>query len=88
MRLPTAIATVLGTLLTVGLARHPRDGPVRGHVHRVSFFGGTSRIAVRIPGRAAPVLVHQQGPASVVPDDAVDLSWTAADAVLVPAPPA
>ncbi|MEV6342873.1 ABC transporter ATP-binding protein [Actinoplanes sp. NPDC051851] len=59
---------------------------LRGTVLDVSFYGGTSRIAVRVTGMATPLLVRQQGAAQVVPETEVDLVWETADGVLVPPP--
>ncbi|MBB2943090.1 spermidine/putrescine transport system ATP-binding protein/putrescine transport system ATP-binding protein [Actinoplanes lutulentus] len=60
------------------------DSVLSGTVLDVSFYGGTSRIAVEVPGHGTPVLVHRHGAPVVVPQQAVDLSWGTADAVLVP----
>jgi spermidine/putrescine ABC transporter ATP-binding subunit len=66
------------------IALNQGSAVLRGTVLDVSFYGGTSRIAVEIPGRDEPVLVHRHGAPPVVPEEAVDLSWGTADAVLVP----
>ncbi|GAA1520954.1 ABC transporter ATP-binding protein [Sphaerisporangium rubeum] len=58
-------------------------GVLRGVVADVSFFGGVSHIAVRVPGHDRPVLVAAQGPAKVQAGAEVGLDWRAADAVLI-----
>ncbi|GIF20522.1 spermidine/putrescine transport system ATP-binding protein/putrescine transport system ATP-binding protein [Actinoplanes tereljensis] len=60
------------------------DAVLRGTVLDVSFYGGTSRFAVRVPGREKPVQVQRPGAPGFVPDQAVDLGWGEAEAVLIP----
>ncbi|GAA2628717.1 ABC transporter ATP-binding protein [Paractinoplanes durhamensis] len=59
------------------------DAVLRGTVLDVSFYGGTSRFAVRVADRATPIQVQRQGAPGFVPDQEVDLSWSEAEAVLI-----
>ncbi|GAA3207631.1 ABC transporter ATP-binding protein [Actinocorallia longicatena] len=58
------------------------EGP-GGTVVDTVFTGGTSRIAVEVPGVAQPVLVTVPGPASVEPGLPVRFTWKSEDAVLI-----
>ena len=57
-------------------------GIVRGVVADVQFKGGSSNVAVDVPGRATPFLVSVPGATSADRGAQVTLSWT--DAVVVP----
>ncbi|MEU9886466.1 ABC transporter ATP-binding protein [Sphaerisporangium sp. NPDC051017] len=59
------------------------EGVLSGVVADVSFYGGVSHIAVRVPGHERPVLVATQGPTRVTAGAEVGLGWSAADAVLI-----
>ncbi|WP_405145389.1 ABC transporter ATP-binding protein [Sphaerisporangium sp. NBC_01403] len=59
------------------------SGILRGVVADVSFYGGVSHIAVRVPGHDRPILVAAQGPTRVRAGAEVGLGWSAADAVLI-----
>ncbi|MFI6533405.1 ABC transporter ATP-binding protein [Nonomuraea sp. NPDC050547] len=61
------------------------DGPLKGSVLDVSFYGGVSHISVEVPGQAKPVLVAVQGASAVKPGAEVGLQWGERDAVLLPA---
>ncbi|GLW98065.1 polyamine ABC transporter ATP-binding protein [Microtetraspora sp. NBRC 16547] len=63
----------------------PEDGPLRGTVVDVSFYGGTSHIVLRVEGHEDHVLAAAQGSARVEPGTEVAIGWDAADAVLIPA---
>ncbi|MFG2115676.1 ABC transporter ATP-binding protein [Streptomyces sp. NPDC048718] len=56
-----------------------------GTVVDVSFHGGTSHLAVRVPALDRPVLVAVQGPSRVVSGERVSLSWPPEAAVRIPA---
>ncbi|RCG31058.1 ABC transporter ATP-binding protein [Sphaerisporangium album] len=58
-------------------------GVLSGVVADVSFYGGVSHIAVRVPGHERPVLVATQGPTRVTAGAEVGLGWSASDAVLI-----
>ncbi|WP_248960549.1 ABC transporter ATP-binding protein [Sphaerisporangium perillae] len=58
-------------------------GILKGVVADVSFYGGVSHIAVRVPGHDGPILVAAQGPTRVQAGTEVGLGWSAADAVLI-----
>ncbi|MER6101610.1 ABC transporter ATP-binding protein [Streptomyces sp. NPDC001832] len=62
-------------------------GGLTGTVVDVSFHGGTSHIAVRVPQLDQPVLVAVQGPSRVVSGDRVRLFWPPEAAVRIPAGP-
>jgi spermidine/putrescine ABC transporter ATP-binding subunit len=62
------------------------DGPLRGTVVDVSFYGGTSHVALSVPGHGRHVLVATQGPARVETGTEITLGWDAADAALVAQP--
>ncbi|WP_370027349.1 ABC transporter ATP-binding protein [Planotetraspora sp. GP83] len=59
-------------------------GELRGTVVDVSFYGGTSHVALSVPGHEGHVLVATQGPARVETGTEVQLGWDAADASLIP----
>ncbi|MEU9290938.1 ABC transporter ATP-binding protein [Streptomyces sp. NPDC048275] len=59
------------------------EGLLSGTVLDVSFHGGSSRIAVTVPGLQPPVLVVASGPAAVTAGTPVALSWDPGSAVLV-----
>lgn len=59
------------------------DAPLHGTVLDISFFGGSSRIAVTVPGLDRPVLLTAPGPAPVAPGARVALSWHPESAVLI-----
>ncbi|MEW2402451.1 ABC transporter ATP-binding protein [Streptomyces sp. NPDC046862] len=59
------------------------DAPLHGTVLDISFFGGSSRIAVTVPGLDRPVLLTVPGPAPVPPGARVALSWPPESAVLI-----
>ncbi|WP_433349637.1 polyamine ABC transporter ATP-binding protein [Microtetraspora malaysiensis] len=61
------------------------EGPLRGTVVDVSFYGGTSHIVLRVEGHEGHVLAATQGSARVKPGTEVAIGWDAADAVLIPA---
>ncbi|MFH8475449.1 ABC transporter ATP-binding protein [Streptomyces sp. NPDC018000] len=63
------------------------DDRLTGMVVDVSFHGGTSHLAVRVPHLEEPVLVAVQGPSRVVPGERVSLSWPSEAAVRIPAGP-
>ncbi len=54
-----------------------------GVVMETQFYGGTSTIAVRVPGHDSPIVVTCQGTADVVRDTPVHLSWSPAKAVIL-----
>ncbi|OAH13728.1 ABC transporter ATP-binding protein [Streptomyces jeddahensis] len=60
-------------------------GRLTGTVVDVSFHGGTSHLAVRVPDLDRPVLVAVQGPSRVISGQQVSLSWPPDAAVHVPA---
>ncbi|MEO3788274.1 ABC transporter ATP-binding protein [Actinocorallia sp. B10E7] len=73
----------------VDLAVRPENvrlapGPLRGTVLDVSFYGGTSRVAVGVEGREEPVLVNVSGAVTVLTGGHVELAWDPEDAVLIP----
>ncbi|MER6010596.1 ABC transporter ATP-binding protein [Streptomyces bluensis] len=59
------------------------DAPLHGTVLDISFFGGSSRIAVTVPGLDRPVLLTAPGPAPVAPGARVALTWRPESAVLI-----
>ncbi|MFI1728936.1 ABC transporter ATP-binding protein [Streptomyces acidicola] len=59
------------------------DAPLHGTVLDISFFGGSSRIAVTVPGLDRPVLLTAPGPAPVAPGARVALTWHPESAVLI-----
>ncbi|WP_055481671.1 ABC transporter ATP-binding protein [Sphaerimonospora mesophila] len=59
-------------------------GVLTGTVVDVSFYGGTSHVALTVPGHDGHVLVATQGPARVEAGVRVALSWDAADSALIP----
>ncbi|GGM08117.1 polyamine-transporting ATPase [Streptomyces fumigatiscleroticus] len=62
-------------------------GRLTGTVVDVSFHGGTTHIAVRVPDLAEPVLVAVQGPSRVATGERVSLSWPPEAAVPIPVSP-
>ncbi|MFF3671221.1 polyamine ABC transporter ATP-binding protein [Microtetraspora malaysiensis] len=66
-------------------AERETEGPLRGTVVDVSFYGGTSHIVLRVEGHEGHVLAATQGSARVKPGTEVAIGWDAADAVLIPA---
>ncbi|MFC4535858.1 ABC transporter ATP-binding protein [Sphaerisporangium dianthi] len=58
-------------------------GILDGLVADVSFYGGVSHIAVRVPGHDRPILVAAPGPTRVRAGAEVRVGWSAADAVLI-----
>lgn len=60
----------------------PGEGPVAGVVADVQFKGGSSHVAVDVPGRSRPFLASVPGATDVDRGDRVTLSWTSA--VVVP----
>jgi spermidine/putrescine ABC transporter ATP-binding subunit len=61
------------------------EGLVSGEVLDNIFYGGTSRIAVSVPGHPAPVIVSLQGAAGVERGTIVHISWPAERAVVLEA---
>jgi spermidine/putrescine transport system ATP-binding protein/putrescine transport system ATP-binding protein len=61
-------------------------GGLRGTVLDISFYGGTSRIAVEVAGREQPVVVNATGSVSVPTGTGVELTWNPEDAVLITEP--
>jgi spermidine/putrescine transport system ATP-binding protein/putrescine transport system ATP-binding protein len=59
------------------------DGLLTGTVVDTHFYGGISTIAVRVDGVEAPVLLTQQGAATVVPGTTVELAWETSRGVLL-----
>ncbi|MET8145409.1 ABC transporter ATP-binding protein [Sphaerisporangium sp. NPDC005288] len=59
------------------------NGILTGVVADVSFYGGVSHIAVRVPGHDRPILVAAQGPSQVRAGAEVGLGWSPDDAVLI-----
>ncbi|MBA2807741.1 ABC transporter ATP-binding protein [Streptomyces sp. KM273126] len=59
------------------------DAPLHGTVLDISFFGGSSRIAVTVPGLDRPVLLTAPGPAPVASGARVALTWHPESAVLI-----
>ncbi|MBA2946529.1 ABC transporter ATP-binding protein [Streptomyces himalayensis] len=75
-----------------GKGGNDNDGTVEGEGERltgtvvdVSFHGGTSHLAVRVPGLDRPVLIAVQGPSRVTSGEQVSLSWPPDAAVHIPA---
>ncbi|HEX6871102.1 MAG TPA: ABC transporter ATP-binding protein [Micromonosporaceae bacterium] len=66
------------------LVRIDDSGFLTGIVRDVTFFGGTSRIAVDVAGLARPVLLTTAGSSSVMVGGTVHLGWSEQDAVLLP----
>ncbi|MGW3731087.1 TOBE domain-containing protein, partial [Streptomyces sp. NPDC000851] len=60
-------------------------GRLTGTVVDVSFHGGTSHLAVRVPALDRPVLVAVQGPSRVASGERVSLSWPPEAAIHIPA---
>lgn len=58
-----------------------------GVVQDAAFLGGRTTLAVRVPGRAAPVLATIAGVTSVRRGDTVGLGWTVDDVVVTPGAP-
>ncbi|GIH68765.1 ABC transporter ATP-binding protein [Sphaerimonospora thailandensis] len=58
-------------------------GGLTGEVVDVSFYGGTSHVALSVPGHEGHVLAATQGPARVDVGVRVALSWAAGDATLL-----
>ncbi|WP_433528943.1 ABC transporter ATP-binding protein [Micromonospora sp. CA-263727] len=59
------------------------DAGLAGVVRDVTFFGGTTRVAVTVPGLDRPLLATVAGAASVAVGDQVRVDWSAADGVLL-----
>jgi spermidine/putrescine transport system ATP-binding protein/putrescine transport system ATP-binding protein len=68
---------------SIRLAAPDADAPLRGTVLDISFFGGSSRTSVAVPGLDRPVLLTVPGPAPVAAGARVALSWGPDSAVLV-----
>jgi spermidine/putrescine ABC transporter ATP-binding subunit len=69
--------------LTAADAPGAEQALLRGTVLDVSFHGGSSRIAVTVPGLRRPVLITASGPAPVAVGTPVCLSWDSGSAVLI-----
>ncbi|MFU8874031.1 ABC transporter ATP-binding protein [Micromonospora sp. SL4-19] len=59
------------------------DGGVAGVVRDVTFFGGTTRVAVDVVGLDRPLLATVAGAAAVALGDRTRVDWSGADAVLL-----
>lgn len=76
---------------TATLVMRPEDavltgaglGIVDGTVLDIQFFGGSSTIAVEVPGHARPVLVTCQGTTTAARGSRVGISWDPAKAVVL-----
>ncbi|AGP52038.1 ABC transporter ATP-binding protein [Streptomyces rapamycinicus] len=68
---------------SIRLAAQGADAYLRGTVLDISYFGGSSRIAITVPGLDRPVLLTVPGPATVVSGARVALSWDPESAVLI-----
>ncbi|MFI7296084.1 ABC transporter ATP-binding protein [Streptomyces sp. NPDC050121] len=66
-----------------GAAPGAEQALLRGTVLDVSFHGGSSRIAVTVPGLRRPILITASGPAPVAVGTPVRLSWDPGSAVLI-----
>ncbi len=69
------------------LVRLGEDGPLAGTVRDVSFFGGTSRVAVDVAGLGRPVLAASVGATQAGVGQSVRLDWPTAQSVLLPGVP-
>lgn len=67
----------------IRLAAEGANAPLPGTVLDISYFGGSSRIAVTVPGLDRPVLLTVPGPATVTSGARVALSWDPDSAVLI-----
>ncbi|GAA1166004.1 hypothetical protein GCM10009654_23640 [Streptomyces hebeiensis] len=67
----------------IRLAAGDPDDCLHGTVLHVSCFGGSSRIAVTVPGPDRPVRPTVPGPATVASGARVALSWAPESAVLI-----
>ncbi|MEV5774646.1 ABC transporter ATP-binding protein [Streptomyces antimycoticus] len=68
---------------SIRLAAGEADASLHGTVLDISYFGGSSRIAVTVPGLDRPVLLTVAGPATVTSGARVALSWDPESAVLI-----
>ncbi|MFG2040066.1 ABC transporter ATP-binding protein [Dactylosporangium sp. NPDC048998] len=59
------------------------DGGLAGVVRDVTFFGGTTRVAVDVTGLDRPLLVTIANSATVAVGDKTRVDWSASDAVLL-----
>ncbi|MEU7022985.1 ABC transporter ATP-binding protein [Streptomyces sp. NPDC046203] len=87
---PDGITAVRPERIRIGDGGGAGDGGgegvrLTGTVVDVSFHGGTSHLAVRVPALDRPVLVAVQGPSRVLSGERVSLSWPPEAAVRVPA---
>ncbi|MGW6905350.1 ABC transporter ATP-binding protein [Streptomyces sp. NPDC054940] len=67
----------------IRIADGEADAALRGTVLDISYFGGSSRIAVTVPGLERPVLLTVPGPATVTSGARVALTWDPESAVLI-----
>jgi spermidine/putrescine transport system ATP-binding protein/putrescine transport system ATP-binding protein len=87
--LPAPASTVaVGAAVTLAVrpeqVRLGVEGRLGGVVRDVTFFGGTTRVAVEVPGLERPVLATSAGAGTVRAGDQVRLDWPAPDTVLLP----
>jgi spermidine/putrescine transport system ATP-binding protein/putrescine transport system ATP-binding protein len=61
----------------------PADGRIAGTVIDIQFFGGTSTIAIEVPGHDRPVLVTTQGASRVSHGEQVGVTWDGQRAVVL-----
>jgi spermidine/putrescine transport system ATP-binding protein/putrescine transport system ATP-binding protein len=59
------------------------DSGLAGVVRDVTFFGGTTRVAVDVAGLDRPVLATSAGAAAVVLGEKTRVDWSVVDAVLL-----
>ncbi|MCG0286832.1 ABC transporter ATP-binding protein [Streptomyces sp. PSAA01] len=68
---------------SIRLAAGEAGASLHGTVLDISYLGGSSRIAVTVPGLDRPVLLTVAGPATVTSGARVALSWDPDSAVLI-----
>ena len=61
----------------------PGHGFLDGVVSDVQFYGGSSTVAVDVPGHSEPVLVTSHGATQAARGSTVGVSWDAARAVVL-----